>query len=111
MGNKNSTVLDRLSDKHELLSLILDFPECYQVLQVTQDGRDLQVIVPLFYDGTRVGEVLASALVGEIVFLTLPARQGSRLRPGCPGPASGSFSLLVAIPKVVFWGVQAPFIG
>jgi hypothetical protein len=69
MGDENRTILDRLSDKHELLSLDLNYPELHQVLQVTQDGRDLQVIVPLFYDGTRVGEVLASSVVGEIVFL------------------------------------------
>jgi hypothetical protein len=69
MGDENRTILDQLSDKHELMSLDLDFPECYQVLQINQDGRDLQVIVPLFFDGTRVGEVLASFMVGEIVFL------------------------------------------
>jgi hypothetical protein len=69
MGDENRTILDCLDDKHELSSLDLNYPECYQVLQITQDGRDLQVIVPLFYDGTRVGEVLASAMVGEIVFL------------------------------------------
>jgi hypothetical protein len=39
------------------------------VLQVPLDGRDLRVIVPLIYDGTRVGEVLAPSMVGEIVFL------------------------------------------
>jgi hypothetical protein len=69
MGNENQTILDQLSDKHELLSLDLNYPECYQVLQVTLDGRDLRVIVPLFYDGIRVGEVLASTMVGEIAFL------------------------------------------
>jgi hypothetical protein len=69
MGNENQTILDQLSDKHELLSLDLDFPECYQVLQVPHEARTLEVIVPLFFDGTRVGEVLASAMVGEIVFL------------------------------------------
>jgi hypothetical protein len=59
MGNENQTILDCLSDKPELLSLDLDFPECDQVLQVPRDGRDLQVIVPLFYDGIRVGGVVA----------------------------------------------------
>jgi hypothetical protein len=51
------------------MSLDRDFPECFQVLQVPLEGRDHRVIVPLFFDGTRVGEVLASAVVGEIVFL------------------------------------------
>jgi hypothetical protein len=38
MGNENRTILDQLSDKHELLSLDLDYPELCQLLQVTQDG-------------------------------------------------------------------------
>jgi hypothetical protein len=69
MGNENETILDQLSHKHELLSLDLNYPECYQVLQVPQDGRDLRVIVPLFYDGIRIGGVVASAEAGDLLFL------------------------------------------
>jgi hypothetical protein len=69
VSDENETILDQLGDKHELLSLDLNYPECYQVIQVPQDGRDLRAIVPLSFDGTRVGEVLGSAMVGEIAFL------------------------------------------
>jgi hypothetical protein len=69
MGKENEAILDRLIHKHELVRLNLINPELHQVLRITQDGRDLQVIVPLFFDGIRVGEVLASSMVGEIVFL------------------------------------------
>ncbi len=85
MGNENETILDQLSDKHELPSLDLNYPDSYQVLQVQQDGRDLQVIVLLSYDDTWVGEVLASSMVGEIVFLLCPAL----LRPGDPDSDRG----------------------
>jgi hypothetical protein len=62
-------ILDRLTNDHELLPFDPDDPEATQVLAVEHGGRTLEVLVPLLYDDTRVGEVVTSAVSGETVFL------------------------------------------
>jgi hypothetical protein len=68
MAHEDRVPLDRLTHKHELLPYDPTNSEWTQVLAVEHGGRTLEVIVTLIYD-TRIGEVVAAAVDGEVVFL------------------------------------------
>jgi hypothetical protein len=69
MADEPRVILDQLTDKHELLPFDPTDPDATQVVAVEHGGRTLEVIVPLLYDGTRIGEVVTAAVTGETVFL------------------------------------------
>jgi hypothetical protein len=70
MPREERQFIDLLTDKHELLYYYYRSDEdLTQILDIECDGRPLQVIVPLFYDGTRIGEVVHQAMVDNVVFL------------------------------------------
>ena len=75
MYDRNEIIQDQSDDKQELLSLDLNATECYQALGLLVEGRSLQMIVPLSFDGTRVGEVADTAVAGE-TFLLLCRQAG-----------------------------------
>jgi hypothetical protein len=69
MAEEAGLILDQLTDKHELLPFDPDDPDATQVVAVEHGGWTLEVIVPLLYDDTRIGEVVASAVASEMVFV------------------------------------------
>src|SRR4051812_23626768 len=69
MADEARVILDRLTDKHELLPFDPTDPDATQVVAVEHGGRTLEVIVPLYYDGTRIGAVVAAAADGAVLFL------------------------------------------
>ena len=69
MAREDEAPLDMLTDKHELWPYNPDDAERTEVVAVEHGGRRLEVIVPLLYDGFRVGEVVTAAVAGETVFL------------------------------------------
>jgi hypothetical protein len=69
MAETDGLILDQLTDKHELLTFDPTDPDATQVVTVEHGGRTLEVIVPLLYDDTRIGEVVASAVSDEMIFL------------------------------------------
>ena len=86
MADEARVILDRLADKHELLAFDPTDPDTTQVVTVEQGGRALEVIVPLFYDLTRIGEVVAAAADGDGL-RALPVRQAARRVRGTLGTA------------------------
>jgi hypothetical protein len=72
MPREDRLLIDQLTDKHELSYYYpgdSDDPDLTQFLEIECNGRKLQVLVPLFYDGTRIGEVVHQAMVDNVVFL------------------------------------------
>ena len=69
MAREDETPLDRLTIRHELMPYDSDDAERTEIVTVEHGGRRLEVIVPLLFDGLRVGEVVAAAVAGETVFL------------------------------------------
>jgi hypothetical protein len=69
MADEARMILDRLTDKHELLPFDPADPDSTQVVTVEHDGRTLEVIVPLLFDDTRIGEVVAAAVAGQTAFV------------------------------------------
>jgi hypothetical protein len=68
MAYEDYVPLDRLTHKHESYPYDPTNPELTQVLAVEHGGRTLEVIVPLF-DDARIGEVVAAAADGSVLFL------------------------------------------
>jgi hypothetical protein len=68
MAYEDRVPLDRLTHKHESYPYDPTDPELTQVLAVEHGGRTLEVIVPLF-DDARIGEVVAAAADGAVLFL------------------------------------------
>ena len=66
---EDRTPIDELTDKHELMTFDPDNPEFTQVLRAEREGRTFEVVVPIFLDRTRVGEVVNAAVDGETVFI------------------------------------------
>jgi hypothetical protein len=69
MADEDRLILDSLTGKHELLSIDPTDPETTQVVRIEHAGRDLEVIMPLFYEGIGIGEVVAAAVDRETVFV------------------------------------------
>jgi hypothetical protein len=69
MADEDGVIIDQLTDKHELLPFDPTDPDATQVVAVEHGGRTLEVIVPLLYDDTRIGEVVAAAVAGETMFV------------------------------------------
>jgi hypothetical protein len=69
MADEAHLILDRLTDKHELLPFDPADPDSTRVVTVEHGGRTLEVIVPLLYDDTRIGEVVAAAVAGNTAFV------------------------------------------
>jgi hypothetical protein len=69
MAREDEVTCDQLSDRHELWRYDPTNPESTQVVSVEHGGEALEVIVPLYFDGLRVGEVVAAAVVGRIALL------------------------------------------
>src|SRR4051812_46958560 len=69
MAGEDRVILDRLAHKHKLMPCDPTDPERTQVEPVEHGGQTREVIVPLLYDGTRIGEVAAAAADGEVVFV------------------------------------------